>query len=110
MADKAQFFKVNYRTAFENGSVIVPALSHLDAENTIKNSMCNVLDTEFLGWQSVSITLENDTSYYFEANFQDYALYYNEETLGFQFLSYHFHQEIQGLKQLYRETTGNDPY
>ncbi|WP_395303010.1 hypothetical protein SIM97_13420 [Pectobacterium zantedeschiae] len=75
MADKTQFFNVNYQTGYEKNSIIVPALSKIDAENTIKNAIYNVLSVDFLGRQSVNITLLNDTSYYFEANFNGYSLY-----------------------------------
>ncbi|WP_420065738.1 hypothetical protein [Pectobacterium colocasium] len=110
MADKAQFFNVNYQTGYEKNSIIVPALSKIDAENTIKNAIYNVLSVDFLGWQSVNITLLNDTSYYFEANFNGYSLYYNDETPGFHFLESHFHQEIQILKKQYWDATGYPPY
>lgn len=110
MADKAQFFKVNYQTAYEQNSIIVPALSKTDAENTIKNEIYNVLSVDFLGWQSVSIILSSDISYCFEANFNGHSLYYNDEAPGFIFLSNHFHQEIQKLKQQYWNKTGGPSY
>lgn len=110
MADKAQFFNVNYQTAYDNNSIVVPALSKMDAQNTIQNAIYNVINVDFLGWQSVSITLSDDASYYFEANFNGYSLYYNDETPGFHFLENHFHQEIQKLKQEYWDATGHPPY
>ncbi|EIB99068.1 hypothetical protein [Pantoea sp. Sc1] len=110
MADKAQFFNVTYQTAYEKNSIIVPALSKIDAGNTIQNAIYDVINVDFLGWQSVIITLFNDTSYFFEANFNGYNLYYNDEAPGFHFLQNHFHQEIQKLKQQYWNKVGHPPY
>ncbi|EPJ8533715.1 hypothetical protein PWM41_000465 [Providencia rettgeri] len=106
MAKKAQFYKVNYKTAWKDSWIIVPASSSMHARDTVQNKNVNAINQEFLGWQEVGIIFNSDQDYSFEANFLGYTLYYNEEALGFGFLCSHFHQEIQQYKEAYWKANG----
>lgn len=101
MAKKARFYKVIYKTAYEDNVIFykpVPAPSKGVAANMIRNDNCNVTDVEFLGWKEIWLATgdfaESRDLAIFGITINNYEFTYTSQDVGWNYLNEQFHNKV----------------